>query len=92
MWNLMMKFRGKAAEAAVAKFKEVHPDAAFAVGEWMNGDPFELALALVRYGFQVPEIYGTLSGEKFHLCEAIQREISPGDESTFQSGTDHAVL
>ena len=31
----------------------------------MNGDPFELALALVRYGFRVPEIYGTLSGENF---------------------------
>ena len=31
----------------------------------MNGDPFELALALVRYGFQVPEIYGTISSENF---------------------------
>ena len=41
----------------------------FAVGEWMNGDPFELALALVRYGFRVPEIYGTLSGENFiQMC------------------------
>ena len=55
----------KEAEAAITKFRETHPDASFAVGEWMNGDPFELALALARYGFRVPEIYGTLSGENF---------------------------
>ena len=55
----------KAAEEAVEKFREIHPDAVFAVGEWMNGDPFELALALVHYGFRVSEIYGTLSGENF---------------------------
>ena len=28
----------RAAENAVAKFKEKHPEASFAVGEWMNGD------------------------------------------------------
>ena len=55
----------KEAEAAITKFRETHPAASFAVGEWMNGDPFELALALARYGFRVPEIYGTLSGENF---------------------------
>lgn len=57
----------KEAEAAITKFRETHPDASFAVGEWMNGDPFELALALARYGFRVPEIYGTLSGENFTM-------------------------
>ena len=31
----------KAAEEAVEKFREIHPDAVFAVGEWMNGDPFD---------------------------------------------------
>ena len=39
----------------------------------MNGDPFELALALVRYGFRVPEISGTITAENFvyirHLAE-----------------------
>ena len=38
----------RAAENAVVKFKEKHPEASFAVGEWMNGVPFDLALALVR--------------------------------------------
>ena len=66
----------RAAEDAVAKFRESHPDAAFAVGEWMNGDPFELALALVRYGFRVPEIYGTLSGENFVYVKQLA-QISP---------------
>ena len=55
----------KEAEEAVEQFKAKRPDASFAVGEWMNGDPFELAVALVRYGFKVPEIYGTISGENF---------------------------
>ena len=31
----------------------------------MNGDPFELALALLKYGFKVPEIYGTITAENF---------------------------
>ena len=41
------------ARRAVEKFRQACPDASFAVGECMNGDAFELSLALVRYGFQV---------------------------------------
>ena len=55
----------EAAEQGIEDFRKVCPDASFAVGECMNGDPFELALALVRYGFQVPEIYGTITAENF---------------------------
>ena len=66
----------KIAEDAIIKFRELHPDASFAVGEWMNADPFELALALVRYGFRVPEIYGTLSGENFVYVKQLAK-ISP---------------
>ena len=53
------------ARRAVEKFRQACPDASFAVGECMNGDAFELSLALVRYGFQVKEIYGTLTAENF---------------------------
>ena len=53
------------AEAAVSAFREKYPEASFAVGECMNGDAFELSLALVRYGFKVPEIYGTITAENF---------------------------
>ncbi len=66
----------KAAENAVERFRNAHPDAIFAIGEWMNGDPFELALALVRYGFQVAEIYGTLSGENFAYVKRLA-QLSP---------------
>ena len=66
----------KAAEAAVAKFKELHPDASFAVGEWMNGDPFEMALAMIKYGFKVPEIYGTLTAENFIYLNQLS-QLSP---------------
>lgn len=55
----------KEAEQAVENFRKVCPDASFAVGECMNGDPFELALALLKYGFKVPEIYGTITVENF---------------------------
>lgn len=55
----------KAAEQAVEDFRKVCPDASFAVGECMNGDPFEMALALLKYGFKVPEIYGTITVENF---------------------------
>ena len=54
------KYR-EAAEQAIEDFRKVCPDASFAVGECMNGDPFELALALLKYGFKVPEIYGTIA-------------------------------
>ena len=58
------KYR-EAAEQAIEDFRKVCPDASFAVGECMNGDPFELALALLKYEFKVPEIYGTITVENF---------------------------
>ena len=88
----------KTAEAAVAKFKELYPDASFAVGEWMNGDPFELALALVRYGFRVQEIYGTLSGENFIYIKQLaalspETKVFSNLEPTmlYYDGTDSGV-
>ena len=66
----------KEAEQAVENFRKVCPDASFAVGECMNGDPFELALALLKYGFKVPEIYGTITIENFVYMKHIA-ELSP---------------
>ena len=42
----------------------------------MNADPFELSLALIRYGFRVTEIYGTLSDENFSYLRRLS-ELSP---------------
>lgn len=64
------------AEKAVRRFQDVCPDAAFAVGECMNGDAFELSLALVRYGSEVKEIYGTITAENFIYLKQLAK-ISP---------------
>ena len=53
------------AESAVASFRDAFPDAVFSVGEGMNGNPFELACALVREGFAVREIFGTVNADSF---------------------------
>ena len=65
-----------AAEAAVEALRSARPDASFALGECLNGDPFELAVALVRYGFSVREVFGTLTGENFVFLRRLA-ELSP---------------
>ena len=65
-----------AALDSVKCLKSAKPDAVFAIGECMNGDPFELALALVKYGFRVAEIYGTLIAENFVYLKNLS-ELSP---------------
>ncbi len=59
---------------AIREFKEVCPGAAVAVGEMGNADAFELSLALLRYGIDVPVIYGTVTAEEMpfirHIAEA----------------------
>ena len=64
------------AQVAVDQFRENYPDASFAIGECMNGDSFELSLALVRYGFAVKEIYGTLTAENFIYLKQLAK-LSP---------------
>lgn len=51
------------ARSAMRSFREKYPDTVFAVGEACDADPFELALALVRYGFTVAEIFGTVRSD-----------------------------
>ena len=64
------------AREAVSSLKEAFPDLIFNIGECLNADPFELALSLVRYGFKVDEIYGTLAPEKFRYVSKLA-ELSP---------------
>ena len=65
-----------AAAAAVQAFAAAHEHASFAIGECLNGDPFELALALTRYGFPVREVFGTLTGENFVFLRRLA-ELAP---------------
>ena len=64
------------ARAAVDRVCEKHPGLRVSVGECLNADPFELALALTRYGFQVPEVFGTLQSENFVFLRRLA-ELSP---------------
>jgi nitrogenase molybdenum-cofactor synthesis protein NifE len=64
------------AKEAVQHFQEKYADIHFSIGECLNADPFELALALLRYGYAVDEIFGTITAENFVYIRAI-REISP---------------
>ncbi len=66
----------KEATEAVEELKNSYPDLTFAVGEWINADAFELSLALLRYGFNVSEIFGTITNENFVYIKAISK-ISP---------------
>ncbi len=66
----------KEAEAAVQAFIDRHGSLRFAVGEWINGDPFEMALSLIRYGHQVTEIYGTVTDANFVYIRNLAK-LSP---------------
>ena len=66
----------EAAKQAVDAFTGSHPGLRVAIGECMNGDPFELALALTQYGLTVTEVFGTLSGENFGYLERLSA-LSP---------------
>ena len=66
----------KQAQEAIESFRKVCPDPVFAVGECANADLFELSLALVKYGFKVAEIYGTITGENFIYIRQLKK-LSP---------------
>ena len=61
---------------AVSSFRQAFPDTVFSIGEAMNGNPFELACALVREGFRVREIFGTVSEDSFTWIRLLA-ELSP---------------
>jgi nitrogenase molybdenum-cofactor synthesis protein NifE len=65
------------AEESVRRFREKYAKLHFSIGECLNADPFELALALLRYGYAVDEIFGTITAENYVYIRHI-RELSPG--------------
>ncbi len=48
----------------------------FAIGEFLNADPFELSLSLIHEGFAVSEIFGTITADNFIYIEKLA-ELSP---------------
>lgn len=61
---------------AVEAFRQKHGSLTFHLGECMNGDPFELAVALLQMGHQVGEIYGTVTDENFVYIKRLS-ELAP---------------
>ena len=59
------------AEKEISSFRASFGNPSFSVGEWLNADPFELALSLLRYGFPVKEIFGTLGEANFIYVKKI---------------------
>ncbi len=60
----------------IEAFRSRFGELSFAVGECLNADSFELALALCEYGFNVTEIYGTVGERNFVFVKKLA-EISP---------------
>lgn len=61
---------------AAERFIDKYGSLRFAVGECLNADSFELALALTEYGHTVTEIYGTVGERNFVFVRKLA-EISP---------------
>ena len=64
------------AERAVSEFRDRFGSISITVGEMLNANAFELSLALVKYGFRVPEIYSNVSREDYVYIRHLA-EISP---------------
>ena len=60
-------------KAAIDRFREKYPNLTFTLGECMNGDPFELAVALTQLGYSVSEIYGTVTDENFVYVQRLSK-------------------
>ena len=69
------KFYDEAA-AKVEAFARENKGKNVAIGECMNADSFELALAMTEYGLTVTEIYGTVSAERMPYIKMLA-ELSP---------------
>ena len=77
------------AQQAIDNCRQNCSGAKIAIGEWLNGDPFELALSLVRYGFEVPEIFGTAGEANIAYIRKLA-ELSP--ETKVYANTNPSML
>ena len=66
----------EASKSEIQEVMEAFPGRCVSIGESMNGDPFEMAQALALSGFQVLEVFGSLTAENFHWIERLTK-ISP---------------
>ncbi len=65
-----------AATMVLEDFRRKHPDLTFAVGQGVNANPFELAAALISYGYKVSRVFANASEEDLPYIREIA-EASP---------------
>ena len=70
------------------KVISAHPDLLFSIGECSNTDPFELALYLIKCGYEVDEIFATPGKDSFAFIKRIAK--LSGDTAIY-SNTDPSM-
>ena len=60
----------------IDSFMKKYGSLSLAIGECVNADSFELALAMTQYGFKVKEIYGTVGERNFVFVKKLS-QLSP---------------
>lgn len=88
----------EAAKETVAYMKKQYSGTTVAIGEMQNGNAFEMALALTRYGFCVRELYANLTSDDFVYLRHLQ-ELSPdtrvysnlSPSMLYYDGSEHPV-
>lgn len=88
----------EAAKETVAYMKKQYSGTTMAIGEMQNGNAFEMALALTRYGFCVREIYTNVTEADFVYLRHLQ-ELSPdtrvysnlSPSMLYYDGSEHPV-
>lgn len=88
----------EAAKETVAYIKTQYSGTTMAIGEMQNGNAFEMALALTRYGFCVREIYANVTEADFVYLRHLQ-ELSPDTQvysnlspsMLYYDGSEHPV-
>ena len=73
----------------VKAFFEKHPGLPIAIGETLNADPFELALALASQGAEIKEVYGTVTAEALPYISRLA-ELSP--QTRFYCNQDPSMM
>ena len=64
------------AKKAVEDFSSRHKGLAVSIGESMNGNPFELAVALSQMGVAIKEIFAVVTAESYFWIDRLS-ELSP---------------
>lgn len=79
----------EAAETEIERFRTKYGPVSFAIGEFLNANPFELAASLLQYGFRVSEIYAAPEPEHYVYVNRIA-SLSP--ETRIYSNLEPTML